>query len=94
MCSSDLGASGPVPPFDPAVLNTKGSLYLTRPSLFHYVRTAEEYAARAHAVLGAVADGTLDIRISHRFALAEAGAAHRALEGRETTGKILLMNGD
>lgn len=85
------GASGPVPPFDPAVLNTKGSLYLTRPSLFHYVRTAEEYGARAGAVLGAIAAGTLDIQVSLRFPLAEAANAHRALEGRGTTGKILLV---
>jgi NADPH2:quinone reductase len=84
-------SSGPVPPFDPAVLNQKGSLYLTRPSLFHYVATAAEYQARAEAVLGAVASGALRVRISHRFPLAEAAEAHRVLEGRGTTGKILLV---
>jgi NADPH2:quinone reductase len=84
-------ASGPVPPFDPSLLNTKGSLFLTRPSLFHYVATPEEYAARATAVLAAVGAGTLRIRVSHTFPLADAAEAHRVLEGRGTTGKILLI---
>ncbi|MDP2311888.1 MAG: quinone oxidoreductase [Pseudomonadota bacterium] len=84
-------SSGPVPPFDPAILNTKGSLYLTRPSLFHYVATREEYLLRAGDVLGAVARGELRVRISHTFPLAEAAEAHRVLEGRGSTGKILLV---
>lgn len=84
-------ASGPVPPFDPAVLNQKGSLYLTRPSLAHYTATADEYRARAAAVLDAVAAGTLRVRVSHRFPLAQAAEAHRVIEGRGTTGKILIV---
>ncbi len=84
-------SSGPVPPFDPAILAQKGSLFLTRPSLFHYVATDAEYQARATAVLDAVAAGALRPRISHRLPLAEAAEAHRVLEGRGTTGKILLL---
>jgi NADPH2:quinone reductase len=84
-------ASGPVPPFDPAVLAQKGSLYLTRPSLFDYVATRHAFVARASAVLGAVASGALHVRISHRFPLADAAEAHRVLEGRGSTGKILLV---
>lgn len=84
------GASGPVPPFDPAILNQKGSLYLTRPSLGHYTATTAEYQARAAAVLDAVARGALRVRISHHFPLAQAAEAHRVLEARGSTGKILL----
>lgn len=84
-------SSGPVAPFDPSILNSKGSLFLTRPSLFHYVATPAEYAARASAVLDAVAAGTLRIRVSHTFPLANAAEAHRVLESRGTTGKILLV---
>jgi NADPH2:quinone reductase len=83
-------ASGPVPPFDPAVLSERGSLYLTRPSLFHYVATREEYLRRAEDVLHSIARGDLHVRISHRFPLSAAAEAHRVLEGRGTTGKILL----
>jgi NADPH:quinone reductase len=83
-------ASGPVPPFDPAILNAKGSLYLTRPSLFHYIAAREELAARAADVLGWIRDGRLKLRVEHEFPLREAAEAHRALEGRRTTGKVLL----
>ena len=86
-------ASGPVPPFDPSILNAKGSLYLTRPSLGHYIATREELAARAADVLGWIRDGKLKLRIEHEFPLAEAAEAHRALEGRRTTGKVLLLPG-
>ena len=86
-------ASGPVPPFDPAILNAKGSLYLTRPSLFHYIATREELAARATDVLGWIRDGKLKLRVEHEFPLSEAAEAHRALEGRRTTGKVLLLPG-
>jgi NADPH2:quinone reductase len=84
-------ASGPVPLFDPAVLNIKGSLFLTRPSLFHYISTREELLARAADVLGWVRDGKLQLRVEREFPLADAAAAHRALEGRQTTGKVLLI---
>ena len=84
-------SSGPVPPFDLQRLNTGGSLVVTRPSLAHFVATRQELELRAGAVLGAVADGSLRVRIGARFPLAEAAAAHRALEGRATTGKLLLI---
>jgi NADPH2:quinone reductase len=83
-------ASGPVPPLDLQRLNAAGSLFVTRPSLAHYTATREELELRANAVLGAVARKQLRVRISHRFPLAQAGDAHRALEGRQSTGKILL----
>ena len=84
-------SSGPVPPFDPQVLNTSGSLFLTRPSLLHYVSQPGEFDRRASAVLGSIEQGDLEIRIGARFPLAEAAKAHRALEGRKTTGKLLLL---
>ncbi len=83
-------ASGPVPPVNPAVLNAK-SLYLTRPSLGDYTVTREELTQRAGDVLGWIAEGELNLRIEHVFPLAEAADAHRALEGRGTTGKVLLI---
>jgi NADPH2:quinone reductase len=84
-------ASGKVAPIDPQILNTKGSLILTRPSLAHFATEPDELAWRATEVFGAIADGTLDVRISAEFALADAADAHRALEGRGTTGKLLLI---
>ena len=84
-------ASGPVPPFDLQRLNAGGSLVVTRPSLAHFVATREELQMRADAVLGAVATGQLQVRIGARFTLAEAASAHRALESRATTGKVLLL---
>lgn len=84
-------SSGPVPPFDPAVLNAKGSIYLTRPSLFHYIAEREELAARAGDVLGWIQEGRLKLRIGLELPLSEAAEAHRALEGRSTTGKVLLL---
>ena len=83
-------ASGAVPPFDLQQLNQRGSLFVTRPSLAHYTATREELETRAGAVLGAVAAGELSVRIGARFPLAHAADAHRALEGRQTTGKVLL----
>jgi NADPH:quinone reductase len=85
------GSSGPVPPFDLIVLSQKGSLYVTRPSLANYVTTREEYVARAGAVFGMIASGKLELRIGHTYPLAEAQLAHRDLEGRKTTGKLLLI---
>jgi NADPH:quinone reductase len=84
-------SSGPVPPFDPQVLNSKGSLFLTRPTLGHYIATREELLERSSAVLGQVAAGTLDVRVGGRYPLAEAGRAHEDLEARRTTGKLLLV---
>ncbi len=84
-------ASGPVPPFDLNRLNDHGSLFVTRPSLIHYIAAREEYVERASAVLSAVAEGALNIRVGAQYPLAEATKAHRALEGRKTTGKLLLI---
>ena len=83
-------ASGQVPPFDLQRLNAAGSLYVTRPSLVHYTRTGEETRWRGGEVFGAWASGELDVRIGERFPLADAAAAHAALESRSTTGKVLL----
>jgi NADPH2:quinone reductase len=83
-------SSGPVPPFDPGILNAKGSLFLTRPSLTHHVATREELLWRAGDVLNWIAAGKLKLRIDRTYPLAEAAAAHRDLEGRRTAGKLLL----
>jgi NADPH2:quinone reductase len=84
-------SSGPVAPLDPGILNAKGSLFLTRPSLFHYVAAREELLARARDILGWVREGRLRLRIDAEFPLTDAAEAHRALEGRRTTGKVLLI---
>jgi len=80
-----------VPPFDPITLTQKGSLFLTRPSLNNYIATREELMARAAALFGMIAAGKLKLRIEHKYPLAEAQRAHRDLEGRKTTGKLLLI---
>jgi NADPH2:quinone reductase len=85
------GASGAVPPFDLIRLTSMGSLYITRPTLKDYVASREELEQRARDVFRWVADGTLKLRIVHTYPLAEAAQAHRALEGRHTTGKVLLI---
>jgi NADPH2:quinone reductase len=84
-------SSGPVAPFELRKLNDLGSLFITRPSLAHYTQDRAELELRAGEVLDAIAAGKLDVRIGARFPLAEAAAAHRALEGRATTGKVLLI---
>ncbi len=84
-------ASGPVDPVSPLELSANGSLYLTRPTLFHYVRTHAELQSRADDLFEWVGAGDLDVRIGARFALRDAADAHRALEGRATTGKVLLI---
>jgi len=84
-------ASGPVPPLDLQILNARGSLFVTRPSLNHHIASREELVERAGDVLGWIRDGKLKLRLEHQFPLAEAAEAHRALEGRRTTGKILLI---
>jgi NADPH2:quinone reductase len=85
------GASGPVPPVDPQVLNRMGSLFLTRPTLVHHIATREELEWRSGEILGAVADGSLKINVGARFGLHQAADAHTALAGRATTGKVLLI---
>jgi NADPH:quinone reductase len=84
-------ASGPVPPFDLQRLNPAGSLFLTRPTLGHYIATREELLSRTADVLGWVASGSLKVHISQRYPLAEAGRAHDDLEARRTSGKLLLI---
>lgn len=84
-------ASGPAPSIDPQILNSKGSLFLTRPSLVHYTLTRQELLSRANDVLGWVATGELKVRIGAQFPLSEAAEAHRQLAGRQTTGKVLLI---
>jgi NADPH2:quinone reductase len=83
-------SSGPVPPFDLGRLNAMGSLFVTRPSLAHYTADRAELELRAAAVFDAIAAGRLSVRVGAEFPLARAADAHRALEGRATTGKVLL----
>ena len=85
------GASGAVPPFDLIKLSQKGSLFITRPTLGHYTATREELEWRAGDVVQMIVNGELKIQIHHRYPLAEAQQAHRDLEGRKTTGKLLLI---
>ena len=85
------GASGPVPPFDPIKLSQKGSLFLTRPTLLHYTATREELEQRAGDVFNMIGQQKLKLRIPHVYKLEQAQQAHRDLEGRKTTGKLLLV---
>jgi NADPH:quinone reductase len=85
------GSSGAVPLFDLVQLSSKGSLYVTRPTLGHYIATTEELRARSRAVFEMIAEGRLKLRIEHTYSLADAARAHRDLEGRKTTGKLLLI---
>jgi NADPH2:quinone reductase len=84
-------SSGAVPPFDPGILNGKGSLFLTRPSLAHHCLTRDELLWRAGDVLNAIRSGDLKLRIDRTYPLAEAGRAHSDLESRATAGKLLLL---
>ena len=84
-------SSGPVEPVDPGILNVKGSLFLTRPTMAHYIPTREALLQRAGDVLGWIGNGELDLRIGDRFVLADAADAHRALQGRKTTGKVVIL---
>ncbi len=83
-------SSGPVDPVDPQLLNQKGSVFLTRPTMVHYVATREELLARARDLFGWVEGGRLSVRVGAEFTLDQAADAHRALEGRRTTGKVIL----
>ncbi len=85
------GSSGAVPPMDPIVLSQKGSLFLTRPTLANYIASREELHTRANCVLTMVSSGELTLRIVHTYPLAGVARAHRDLEGRKTTGKVLLI---
>jgi NADPH2:quinone reductase len=85
------GSGGAVPPFDPITLTAKGSLFLTRPSLSHYTSTRQELEQRSGAVLAMIREGKIKLRIEHVYPLAQAQQAHRDLEGRKTTGKLLLI---
>lgn len=85
------GASGAVPPFDPMRLEQMGSLFLSRPTIRHYTATRAELQWRAGELFDAVLTGALDVRVGARFPLAGAADAHRALEGRATTGKVLVV---
>lgn len=84
-------ASGPVPPVDPQRLNAGGSLFLTRPTIGHYLRDVKERRWRSDEIFAAAEDGSLKVRIGTKYPLAEAAQAHRDLEGRRTTGKVLLV---
>ena len=86
-------ASGPVTNFAPGLLAQKGSLYLTRPTLFDYIATREELETMAASLFEVVGNGTVKIEIGQRFALADAAEAHRALESRQTTGSTVLTIG-
>ncbi len=84
-------ASGPVPPVDPQRLNSGGSLFLTRPTIAHHLQDAAERRWRSDEVFTAAADGSLKVRVGARYPLSQAAQAHRDLEGRRTTGKVLLV---
>jgi NADPH2:quinone reductase len=84
-------SSGPIGQIDPQILNTKGSLFLTRPSLNAYIATREELQQRAGELFGWIRDGKLKLRMEFEFPLKDAAEAHKALEGRKTTGKVLLI---
>lgn len=84
-------ASGPVPPFDPQRLNAAGSVFLTRPSLAHFVRTGQEFSWRAGELFSAIARGDITVEVGGRYPLADAARAHEDLQGRKTTGSIVLV---
>ncbi|HYB82754.1 MAG TPA: quinone oxidoreductase [Mycobacterium sp.] len=83
-------ASGPVPPVDPMRLNAAGSVFLTRPGLAHFVRTADEFSWRAAELFDAIAAGSITVTVSRQYPLADAAQAHRDLQGRQTVGSIVL----
>lgn len=84
-------ASGPVPPFDPQRLNAAGSVFLARPSLAHFMRTADEFSWRATELFEAIADGAIPVEVGGRYPLADAARAHEDLHARKTTGSIVLL---
>ena len=84
-------ASGPVPEIAPLLLSQKGSLFLTRPTMAHYLQTRDELMSRCNDLFSWIQSGDVEVRIGHEYPLADAADAHRALEGRQTTGKVLLL---
>lgn len=84
-------ASGPVPPIDPLLLSQKGSIFMTRPTLNSYTLTEKEYMGRTNDIMNWIGDGKLNVRVGEEHPLADAAEAHRRLEGRKTTGKVLIM---
>lgn len=84
-------SSGPVPPFDPQLLSPKGSLFLTRPTLVNYIAARQELEQRARDLFSWISSGALRLRMEFEYPLSQAADAHRALEGRKTTGKVLLI---
>jgi NADPH2:quinone reductase len=84
-------SSGAVPAFEPGILSTKGSLYVTRPTLASYTRTAKELQQTANDLFAVIASGAVKIQINQRFKLAEAAKAHEALHSRKTTGATILL---
>ena len=84
-------SSGPVPKFDPTILNNKGSLFLTRPSLFHYISSREQLDARAQDLFQWINEGRLKVKIHEKIPLKEASEAHKLLESRKTSGKLILV---
>jgi NADPH:quinone reductase len=84
-------SSGPVPPVDPQRLNAAGSVYLTRPTLVHFTRTGDEFSWRAGELLDAIAAGSIAVTVSERYPLTDSGRAHEDLQGRRTTGSIVLV---
>lgn len=84
-------ASGPVPPVDPQRLNAAGSVFLTRPSLAHFIRSGEEFSWRASELFEAIAGGAINVEVGGRYPLAEAARAHQDLQGRKTTGSLVLI---
>jgi NADPH2:quinone reductase len=84
-------ASGAVPPVDPQILNNKGSLFLTRPSIVHYTASRDDILQRTGDLFRWIADDGLEVRIDRTFPLADAADAHRYIEGRQTKGKLLLI---
>jgi NADPH2:quinone reductase len=83
-------SSGPIGQMDPLLLNQKGSLFLTRPTLAHYIASRDDLLTRSGELFEWIGRGELDVRIGAEFSLSQAAEAHRALEGRRTTGKVLL----
>ena len=83
-------ASGPVPPVDPQRLNAAGSVYLTRPSRLHFIRTRDEFTWRTNQLFDAIATGTVKVTVSAHYPLKDAAQAHRDLEGRRTVGSVVL----
>jgi len=86
------GASGAVPPLDLMTLSLKGSLYVTRPTLTHYIATHDELVARARSIFSMITSGMLTVRVNHTYPFKDVVTAHRELEGRKTTGKLLLLH--